>query len=76
MLLFFITLRPNFICRHENCRDLYGLEHPRAHRTVNTLQEPMYRRIAQEKGVAVPSLPDGTTNSAEQPDPAESPVYI
>ncbi len=71
-----LSLMHSFLhCRHENCRDLFGLEHPRAHRTVNTLREPMYRRIAEEKGVAVPSLPDGN-NTADQAAPAESPIYI
>lgn len=57
-------------CRYENCRDLYGIEHSRSTRSVNTLREPMYRRIAQEKGDRVPDLLSAEPN----PQPAESPT--
>ena len=39
------------------CNDLYGPQHPKSLRPVNTLREPMYRRIAAEKGHEVPDLP-------------------
>lgn len=61
--------------RFENCRDLYGIEHPRSGRTISTLREPMYRRIAQERGEVVPELPTNGPNP-NPPEPAESPVYI
>ena len=40
------------------CKDLYGLQHPKTRRPINTLREPMYKRIAQEKGCAVPDMPE------------------
>lgn len=36
---------------------LYGEGHPRNARCINTLREPMYRRIAEEKGNKVPEHP-------------------
>ena len=42
---------------YEIALDLYGAEHPKSRRPVDTLREPMYRRIAQEKGDKVPELP-------------------
>ena len=48
----------------ENCRDMYGISHPRVTRSITTLREPMYRRIAQEKGVAVPDFPTGSESEA------------
>ena len=71
-MLFIINV--NDIFRYENCRDLYGVEHPRSARTISTLREPMYQRIAQERGETVPQMPSNAPNPA--PLPAESPVYI
>ena len=41
---------------YEAVNDIYGPQHPKSARPVNTLREPMYRRIALEKGNAVPEL--------------------
>ncbi|ELU16710.1 hypothetical protein CAPTEDRAFT_199173, partial [Capitella teleta] len=35
-------------------RDLYGDDHPKSKRPLNTLREPQYRRIAEQKGKPVP----------------------
>ena len=39
----------------DNCRELYGLEHNKTRRPISTLNEPVYRRIATERGVDVPT---------------------
>ena len=41
---------------YESCIELYGAKHPKSQRPVNTLREPMYRRIAQEKDIPIPEL--------------------
>ena len=41
---------------YECCIELFGDTHPKSQRPVNTLREPMYRRIATERGVSVPDL--------------------
>ena len=46
----------------EVCRDLYGLQHSKTKRPISTLNEPMYRRIADELSLPVPP----TTNT-DQP---------
>ena len=38
----------------EVCRDLYGLQHSKTKRPISTLNEPMYKRIASERGVEIP----------------------
>jgi hypothetical protein len=43
---------------YEVCRDLYGSNHTKTRRPISTLHESAYRRIAEERGVAVPSFPD------------------
>ncbi len=42
---------------YEVCIDLYGAEHPKTARPINTLREPMYRRIAEEMENSIPDLP-------------------
>ena len=42
---------------HTMCVDFYGKTHPRTLRTYSTLQEPVYRRFAAERGHQVPELP-------------------
>ena len=39
----------------EVCRDLYGLQHNKTRRPISTLNEPMYRRIASECSVKIPT---------------------
>ena len=39
----------------DSCRELYGYEHSKTRRPINTLNEPMYRRIAAELNVEVPA---------------------
>ena len=40
---------------HKVCLEVYGLEHPRSVRSITTLNEPYYRRIARSKGIAIPT---------------------
>ena len=40
-----------FIHWFDICCEMYGFEHPRTGRSISTLREPMYKRIAQERGV-------------------------
>ncbi len=46
----------HFLKWHTLNRELYGLHHPYTIRTIQTLREPMYRRIAAKKGHEVPEL--------------------
>ena len=45
---------------YDVCVEMYGVLHPRVHRSITTLREPMYRRIAAEKKKPVPELPAPT----------------
>ena len=78
-LCFFVTHVPSHetcFCRkwHTLCCDLYGPEHPRTKRPTTALQEPTYRRIAQERGDKVPGIDQPHTGMLtyckwEQQDP-------
>jgi len=44
-----------FYAWYEVCRDLYGLQHNKTRRPISTLNEPMYKRIAAERGLEIPA---------------------
>jgi nephrocystin-3 len=44
------------------CVDLYGLEHSKTRRPISTLNEPMYKNIALELGIEVPTMPGQPPN--------------
>ena len=41
----------------EVCRDLYGEDHPRTSRPLETLYEHMYQRIAHNRKIKLPKAP-------------------
>ena len=45
-------------------RELFGLQHPKTRRPINTLNEPMYRRIAEERGDPYAGTEDLTETTA------------
>ncbi|CAH1785090.1 unnamed protein product [Owenia fusiformis] len=53
------TAYAKFYKWYEVCKDFYGIHHAKVARSINTLREPMYKRLAQEKGVPVPEEFDG-----------------
>ena len=47
-----------FLRWYRVCLDLYGLEHPKTRRPINTLREHRYQHIARQRGDPVPELPN------------------
>ena len=43
----------------EVCRDLYGEDHPRTSRPLETLYEYLYQRIAHKRKIKLPKAPAG-----------------
>ena len=40
------------------CCELYGKQHPKTARPINTLREPVYKNIADRLGDDIPDLPE------------------
>ena len=59
----FNTAYECFFKWYDVCRDLFGEEHSKTRRPITTLNEPVYQRIATERGFEIPALkPNSSQN--------------